>query len=318
MKVSLIIPNYNGENLLKKNLSSILGAVKFYQQENRVEIEIILVDDASSDNSVEYIKQYFSSMQSGDIDMQLLVNEKNLGFSSTANLGVKRATGNVVVLLNTDIVPQKDFLAPLLRHFKDEKVFAVGCMDKSIEDKKVMFRGRGVGKWQRGFLVHQRGEVDKSNSLWVSGGSGAFRKSTWDKLGGFNQLYNPFYWEDIDLSYRALKCGYKVVFESQSVVEHMHAEGAILRKYKPKFIKNISYRNQFIFVWENITDLNLQFFHIFWLPYHFLKALLRGDSSFFFGFAQALVFLPKIITSSFKYQKMFVKSDHEVLSEFLE
>ena len=107
------------------------------------------------------------------------------------------------ILFNTDVYPDKDFLTPLLSHFKDEKVFAVGCMDKSIEGKDVVLRGRGIGVWKRGFLVHEKGEIEKSDTLWVSGGSGAFRKSIWDKLGGLNELYNPFYWEDIDLSYRA-------------------------------------------------------------------------------------------------------------------
>ena len=213
---------------------------------------------------------------------------------------------------------EKDFLQPLIEHFNDESVFAVGCMDKSIEGSKIVLRGRGIGKFDKGFLVHKRGEVNKRNTLWVSGGSSAFRKSIWDKLGGFNELYNPFYWEDIDLSYRALKAGYRILFELKSIVVHEHEEGAISKKFSSFKIKTISYRNQFIFVWINITDLDLQFSHLIWLGYNMLKALLRIDFPFFLGFTEAFILLPKIIKSTFKVQKLFIKKDKDILKEFTE
>ncbi len=288
MNVSIIIPNYNGAELLKKNLTSVFDAARAYKQG---EVEIIVVDDSSTDGSVDFIKLQKNAIK-------LIENKKNLGFSSTVNCGVAEATGEIIILLNTDVAPEKNFLAPLVKHFSDPSVFAVGCMDKSIEDGKVVLRGRGIGKWQRGFLVHARGEVDKTDTLWVSGGSGAFRKSIWDKLGGFNKLYNPFYWEDIDLSYRAVRAGYKIMFEPKSIVVHKHEEGIIKRKYSQFQIKIIAYRNQFIFVWQNAKDFSLLLQHFFWLPYHFSKALTSFDFAFFLGFFQAFLLLPKVIQSA--------------------
>ena len=300
MDISIVIPNYNGAKLLEKNLPKVLEAVSSYK---KGKVEIIIVDDASTDNSLDLAK---------DKNVVILKNEKNLGFSSTVNKGVREATGDIVVLLNTDVYPQENFLEPLLKHFEDDSsassgepnVFAVGCLDKSVEGEKIVERGRGLGEWKRGFLIHRRGEVDKTNTLWVSGGSGAFRKSIWDKLGGLNELYNPFYWEDIDLSYRALKSGYKIFFESKSIVFHEHEKGSI---------KEIAYRNQFIFVRENATDINLRFMYFIWLPYHFLKALLRRDWPFFIGYFKALVLMPKVIKSSLNYQKLFIFSDKQVI-----
>ncbi len=305
MNISIVIPNYNGAKLLEKNLPKVFEAASFYR---KGKVEIIIVDDASTDNFLDVIK---------DKNVVIIKNEKNLGFSSTVRKGVENAKGKIVVLLNTDIIPEKNFIEPLIKHFNDESVFAVGCMDKSIENGETVLRGRGIGKWEKGFLVHKKGEIGKANTLWVSGGSGAFRKSIWNKLGGFNELYNPFYWEDIDLSYRALKSGYKVLFEKRSVVYHKHSEGAIKTRYSEFKIKTIAYRNQFIFVWENATDISLQFLHVFWLPYHFLKALIRLDMPFFIGFIRALILLPKILTSSFKAQKMFIKTDYEAIKEFI-
>lgn len=307
MKISIVIPNYNGEELLAKNLPKVVEAVYDYK-----DIEIIIVDDGSTDNSLASIKYYVSGDKSKKIKFKIIQNEKNLGFSSVVNRGAQNANGDILVLLNTDVVPKNDFLKPLIDKFHDKLIFAVGCMDESIEDGKVVLRGRGIGRWQKGFLVHKKGEIDKKNTLWVNGGSGAFRKSIWDKLGGFNELYNPFYWEDIDLSYRALKSGYKILFEPTSVVLHEHEKGTIKKKFSPFKIKTIAYRNQFIFVWENATDISLQFLHVFWLPYHFLKALIQLDVPFLIGFLMAFILLPKIIISSFKAQKMFIKKDKEI------
>ena len=304
MDISIVIPNFNGEKLLEKNLPKVIEAIKNYKGGKA---EIIIVDDASTDESKAYLR--------AQKEIIFLENEKNFGFSSTVNNGVKKASGEIIILLNTDIAPEKDFLEPLLKHFQDEKVFAVGCMDKSIEGDKTVLRGRGLGEWKRGFLVHRRGEVDRTNTLWVSGGSGAFRKSIWEKFGGLNELYNPFYYEDIDLSYRALKSGYKVLFEPKSTVVHFHEEGAIKSKFTSSQIKKIAYRNQFIFVWENATDFNLQALHFIWLPYHFAKALLGLDLEFFLGFFSALVLLPKVIKSSLRSQKLFIKSDKKLIKE---
>lgn len=316
MKISIIIPNYNGEELLKKNLSKVFDAAAHYMKESNNEVEVIVIDDASTDNSLEEIQNEKIKSQNYKLKFKNLINDKNLGFSPTANKGVRESSGEVMVLLNTDVLPEKKFLIPLLDHFKDENIFAVGCMDKSIEGGKEVLRGRGLGEWKRGFLIHSKGEVDKKNTLWVNGGSGAFRKSIWNRLNGFNELYSPFYWEDIDISYRALKAGYGVVFEPRSIVVHEHEKGAIVQKYSKLQIKTIAYRNQFIFVWINATDIDLKITHIMWLPYHLLKAIIRGDTAFFLGFFHALIRLPKIIQSKLKAKGHILKSDAEVVKEF--
>lgn len=309
MNLSVVIPNYNGQNLLKKNLPRVIEAVG--------DVEIIVVDDASTDASASVISRLRQGF-GAQANFKFLKNEHNLGFSSTVNRGVEAAKGDIVILLNTDVIPERGFLELLLVHFRNDKVFAVGCMDKSMENGKSILRGRGVGQWKRGFLMHSRGEVDKTNTLWVGGGSGAFRRSIWDKLGGFDSLYDPFYWEDIDLSYRAVKSGYKIIFEPKSIVVHEHEKGAIKSIYSDFKVKTIAYRNQFIFVWKNATDLDLQFLHLFWLPYHFVKALIRGDFVFFVGFCLAFLRLPQVIISSFRAQKYFIKSDQDIVKNFVQ
>jgi GT2 family glycosyltransferase len=307
MNISIVIPNYNGESLLKDNLEKVVSELSTYKLGRA---EIIVVDDASSDGSVIYLNDFVKTHD----NFKVVVNKNNLGFAPTVNLGVKAASGEIIILLNTDVYPEDGFLEPLLKHFSDEKVFAVGCLDRSVEDNGIILRGRGLGEWKRGFLVHRRGEVDKTNTLWVSGGSSAFRKSIWEKLGGMNELFAPFYWEDIDLSYRALKSGYKVLFEPKSIVVHEHEKGAIKNKYSDFKINRIAYRNQFIFIWGNMTDVSLKLMHILWLPIHLVRAITRSDWAFCLGFFEALILLPKVIKFSIKTKRQFILGDAEVIS----
>ena len=317
MHISIIIPNYNGAHLLKKNLPAVFRAVQYYKEKTHKDGEIIIVDDASTDASLSVISNFspFGDLRQFPIsNFQCIANERNLGFSSTVNKGVNSALGDIIVLLNTDVSPEKEFLIPLLKHFADEKVFAVGAMDKSREEGKEVLRGRGIGKWQRGFLIHAAGKLNKETSLWVSGGSGAFRKSFWEMLCGLDELFNPFYWEDIDISYRALKSGMKIVFEKESVVFHEHERGAIQTKYSKKDIGKIAYRNQFIFVWKN-ADVQMLITHFVWLPYHIVKAIFRLDFIFLQAFFLALSLLPEIIQARKKVHKYFIYSDEVVIKD---
>lgn len=315
MNLSIIIPNYNGEALLKKNLPLVLRAVKEYKKGN---IEIIIPDDPSTDNSKEVINDFISKITQENITGKTISNsdKKSAGFSKNVNRGVGLATGDILILLNSDVVPHEDFLDALLPHFTDTNVFAVGCMDESIEGGKKILRGRGVGKWEKGFLFHTRGNVNRDNTLWAGGGSSAFSKKIWDKIGGLEELYSPFYWEDIGLSYRALKAGFKIIFEKKSIVVHEHEKGAINTEFDKSKIKKIAYRNQFIFVWLNITDNDLLLSHILWLPYHLLTSLLRKDRYFCSGFVLACCKLNEILKKRRKYTKLFTKTDKEILSEF--
>ena len=317
MDISIIIPVYNSEKILIKNLPHLLSAVKEYKEGK---VEIILPNDPSTDKSKEVIADFIASLKGTGIVGKTVNNFKKdeSGFSKNVNRGVALAKGDILILLNSDVRPHKDFLAPLLSHFSDDNVFSVGCMDESIEDGKTVLRGRGIGYWQKGFVFHKAGDLEADNTFWVSGGSGAFRKRIWDKIGGLDVLFNPFYWEDIDLGYRAMKSGYKLIFEKKSVVIHEHEQGAIKTKFKPKYVQKISYRNQFFFVWKNITDGNLLFSHIIWLPYHFVTAIMRKDWLFLQGFFLAITQLNRVNDSRYRAKKLFVKKDREILKEFKE
>lgn len=279
-KVSIVLPNWNGEELLKANLPHVIAASNG--------AEIIVADDASTDDSRRVVSAYPGVI--------FIKGKDRHGFSGNVNRGVSRATGEFIVLLNTDVRPQKDFLSPLLSHFSDNTVAAVGCLEKSHEPDGVVSRGRGRAVWHKGFFVHSRGEVHASDTAWVSGGSGAFRKSVWDTIGGMDTLFNPFYWEDIDLSYQIQKSGWTVIFEPKSIVEHYHEKGKIKTEYTKESVKRIVYRNQFFFHWKNISDTNLMISHMFWLTVRIFQAIVSFDRTMLVGFFMAVVRLPEVLT----------------------
>lgn len=307
MTLDVVIPNYNGSALLKKNLPKVIEEVERYKG------SIIIVDDGSEKSEFEELDEFVKKQDGKNII--LLRNEKNLGFSSAVNRGVAESNADFVLLLNTDVVPENNFLESALKDLQsNENLFGVGIMDKSIEDQGTVLRGRGLASWKRGFLIHRKGEVDHPDTFWISGGSSLVRRELFEKLSGFDPLYNPFYWEDIDLSYRARKSGYDVMFESKSVVEHRHEEGAIKKHYNSGRINTIAYRNQFIFVWKNITDSKLLLSHFIWLPYHILRAALRLDKSFFFGLLSAVICIPKILKRRTQQARLYINGDQEIIN----
>lgn len=277
IKVSIVIPNYNGRNLLEKNLPGVLAACKSW---SKTGWEIVVVDDASTDDSVEFLKNNYPQIK-------VVTHGKNQRFAGNCNDGVEAARGKIIVLLNNDVSPEPNFLEPLLKHFKDSLVFAVGCKEKDFKNGQIFYSGRAEAKFTKGFLIHKRAEdQNKSDTFWTAGGSMAADREKWQKLKGMDVLFRPAYWEDIDLSYRAKKMGWKILFEPNSIVNHKH-ETTSLSVFGKKQMKKSAYKNQFLFVWKN-ASLSLLIQHLIWLPYHLIKATLTADWHFWQGFFLAL------------------------------
>jgi GT2 family glycosyltransferase len=310
MTIDIIIPNYNGSALIEKNLPKVISAVLDYKN-----LGIIIVDDSSEKNDQEALKLFVRTLkQTSKVPIRLLSKKRNEGFASTANKGAYASQADILVLLNSDVVPEKNFLDhPLEILEARHDVFGVGCMDKSVEGDTIVERGRGTGFWRNGFFQHKAGKLTSERTLWISGGSSIMRGDLFRQAGGFDTRYNPFYWEDIDLSYRMQKLGYSVLFDRKSVVIHEHEKGAIKKHFTSQKVQEIAYRNQLIFHWKNLTDIDLILAHIIWLPVTLLKSLLRGDTAFLKGFFSAILLLPSISTYRIKNRSKIVRTDKQLL-----
>lgn len=297
MNTTVIIPNWNGRELLEKNLPKVLEAKS--NPNNNIK-EVIVVDDGSSDDSVSLLINKYSKK------IKLIQNAQNKGFAASINLAVQNAKTDLVCLLNSDVIPSKNFLVSVLPHFKNKKVFGVTLYEKGY--------GPAIGYFKDGYIQHKGGLESKKvqNTLWVNGGSGVFSKKHWDKLNGFDEsLFAPFYWEDVDLGYRAHKRGLVLLWEPTSHVLHRHESTINQSNFKKRYMARIKERGHLLFVWKNITSKTLIAQH----RNELIKRVLSHPGYLIIILMALLKIKPVIIRRRIESQES-VLSDEQVLSKF--
>jgi len=235
MKISVIVTNWNGLSLLKKHSENVINS-------SSIADEIIFADDASTDDSVPYI----ISLQKKYPKIKLITQKENIGFGQNSNQAVNQARGDLVVLLNSDISPLPNYIENSLTHFSDPNVFGVGFAEKGNENYGHIY-------WSGGYIQIKPGySADTHISGWLNGGSSIIRKNLFQKFQGFDEIYKPFYQEDLDLGFRVWKSGYKCLWEPKSVVYHKHE--ATMAKFPKRFLEYVKERNRLLTVWRNISD----------------------------------------------------------------
>lgn len=248
---TLLILNWNGRDLLAQGLPSVIDAVG----ETGAKHEILVVDNGSTDGSVDFVRSSFPSVR-------VVALDKNHGFGEGNNIGVQHASGDLVVLLNNDMIVDRNFIRPLIEAFEsDENLFAAGCQIFFQETgKRREETGKTFSYWDHGIIryLHQDvTELDYERKSvpvsWASAGAAAFHRRKFLELGGFRSLFSPAYVEDTDLSYRARKRGWGVVFVPASIVHHKHRASST-RRYNEEELEILIRRNQLLFLWANISD----------------------------------------------------------------
>jgi GT2 family glycosyltransferase len=303
--VSVVIPAYNGRTLLEKYLPPLLAASK----KCRVPVEIIVVDDASSDETVSYLAGCYP-------EITLLVNDNNIGFAATMNRGIAAATGDVLLALNTDMAVGDDLFDKPLDRFADPEVFSVtpnlvyphNGRSQSLTRLRTGFCWFRAVELQLADLPTLEGEIP---IFFGSGGASFYDREKLLRLGGFDTVYHPFYIEDIDLSYRAWKSGWKCLFEPTVTVYH-ESNATIKSHYWKRMIKTVSDRNRILFMWLNVTDWGLILRYFLFLPLSLVKDILFVRKYKFVGFFWALKYLPRVPAARRNRKVYFRLSDREV------
>ncbi len=303
---SVVIPNWNGRDLLEKYLPSVVTAMA-----GNPANEVIVVDNGSEDGSAEFVRERFPGVK-------VLALERNLGFGGGSNAGFREAKNDVVVLLNSDMRVEPDFLAPLLNGFTDAQVFAVSCqIFFSDPNKKREETGLTEGWWQQGNLVvGHRVEPDIEElfpTFYGGGGSCAFDRRKFLELGGFDPLYEPFYYEDTDLGYMAWKRGWKVLYQPGSVVYHEH-RGTIGKKFSNTFIQGVLKRNQVLITWKNIHSWGMLASHFFFIWAQAILNWFSGEApgrASFAGIGRAALALPRALGARRRAQVLSKVDDRE-------
>lgn len=271
VSLSVVIPSWNGRDLLEKFLPSVVRAASFHPDN-----EVIVVDNASDDGTAEWLRERFPQAASEDAapsnaapegapKVRLLRMERNLGFGGGNNAGVQAARNSVVVVLNNDMRVEPDAFERLLEGFNDPGVFAVSAQIFFLDQgRRREETGLTEGRFEHGFfrLGHVIEDVSTLYpTFYAGGGSTAFDRAKFLELGGFDSLFHPFYVEDADLSYGAWKRGWKVLYQPQAVVHHEH-RGTIGRRFSAERIDAILKKNHILMVWKNAHRWS-------WLAQHF-------------------------------------------------
>jgi O-antigen biosynthesis protein len=252
---SVVIPNWNGKDLLAKYLPSVVAALA-----GNPANEIVVVDNGSTDGSAEFVRTAFPQVK-------LVALDHNLGFGGGSNEGFRAASNDIVVLLNSDMRVEENFLASLLEGFADPQVFAVSCQIFFSDPRKLREEtGLTQAWWQDGSL-RVRHRIDPAVDclypcFYGGGGSCAFDRRKFLELGGFDHLLAPFYLEDTDLGYLAWKRGWKVLYQPHSVVYHEH-RGTIGKRFSESHIQTVLKKNFALFCWKNIHEWPRLISHFF-------------------------------------------------------
>ena len=212
-KVTVVIPNYNGEKYLKGCLDSIAPSV----QNAAITYDIIVVDDASTDSSREIVKSY--------PDVKMIEQKENGGFSASVNAGIKASETPYVLLLNNDTIAKPGFVQNLYNAIKkNNKCFSVSASMRTWDDENIIdsagdiycalgwSRARGRGKSAAGF--------SKSCKVFSAcAGAAIYRKDIFDSIGYFDPVHF-MYLEDLDVCWRAMLAGYHNTYDPKAIVKH--------------------------------------------------------------------------------------------------
>ncbi|MBI4446374.1 MAG: glycosyltransferase [Acidobacteria bacterium] len=258
---SIVVLNWNGRTLLQESLPALVHAV----QSSGKPHEIILVDNGSSDDSVEWVRETYPSIR-------ILALPENLGFGEGNNRGVEASKHDIVVLLNNDMIVEHGFLDPLLSPFSDAAVFAVTSQILFPEGKRREETGFTRGCWRRGYLhlSHQAVDSEKETPVfWAGGGSSAFNRKAFLALGGFSEVFSPCYFEDTDLGYRAWRRGWKILLAPRSRVLHKHRSSSSAR-FKQEELQQLIEQRKLWYAWRNF-QWNFLVPHLLMIPFFFFE-----------------------------------------------
>ena len=243
MRVSIVIPNYNGEKYLEKCLDSLM-------EQSLKPDEIIIVDNDSKDKSIDIINKYKNKIK-------LVVLDKNYGFSVAVNRGIRESNSEYVALLNNDTELDKNWLKELVKCISSDKnIFS--CCSKMlrydnrniIDDAGDFYTALGweqkIGDGANAYKKH----MESKEVFSACAGAAIYRREIFDKIGYFDENFFA-YMEDVDLSYRAKIYGYKNYYCADAKVYHIGSatSGSKYNNFKVK----LASRNNIFLIYKNMV-----------------------------------------------------------------
>lgn len=276
-KVSVVIPNFNGEQYIDECMTAL-------RKQREQNFEVILVDNASEDNSIAVFEAY------NDLNIRTITLDENYGFSRAVNEGIKASEAEYVILLNNDTHVGKNFVGALVDAMdEDDNIFSAQAHMLQYSDRTITdsagdyFCAMGWG-FSRGKDEKTGRFTEKTDVFSSCAGAAIYRKAIFEAIGYFDEVFFA-YLEDMDIGYRARLHGYRNVFVPEAKVLHV-GSGSSGSRYN-EFKTRLSARNSMLVMYKNFAGwqflVNIPFVlagiilkSAFFAKQKLLKAYLKG------------------------------------------
>lgn len=255
--VSVVMPSLDDLDLFELHLPALFAELEKHDADD----ELVVVDDTGRNVLAPALAQRWPAVR-------VVAMQANVGFARAMRAGIEAARHELVFLMNPDVKVRRGFLEPLVACMAEADVWAVvprillGGQEGKIESWAFLSERNGLIELDQPGL---RGMAD-ARSLrlepvaFAVGGACLYRRS--DFLAtGFDPLFEPFYWEDIDYSWVGWRRGKRVLYQPASVVEHQH-RGTIGRRVPAAFVRAMVERNRLLFAWKHLDEPALQKRHL--------------------------------------------------------
>ena len=312
--VSIIVVNWNGKHYLRACLSSL------YKQ-NYKNIEVLLVDNASIDGSVKYVKKYFPKTK-------IIINKKNLGFAEPNNIGYDNSKGKYILFLNNDTRVTDNFLTELIKVLQSDKKIG-GVQSKILlMDNPKKLDSVGAFLTITGFLYHygiakkDSPNYDKQINIYsAKGACMMFSREVLTKVKIDGEIFDSryfAYFEETDLCHRVWLAGYRIVFAPKSVI--YHKLGGTSTLINNAFVQYHSFKNRinsYLKNFERVTLLKILPLHVFLSEVYAVLNLLRANVKLFIAIQKAIVWNIKNINETLKKRSKIQKGVRKIIDKVL-
>jgi len=308
MKIAVVILNWNGKKLLEQFLP--------YVVQNSPEATVYIADNASTDDSISFVKEHFPSVQ-------IIKNEYNLGYAQGYNEALKQVDADIFALVNSDVEVTQNWLQPILETFKNEAKTAI-IQPKILDYKRkeyFEYAGAGGGFIDKYGFPFCRGRIfdtiendngqynDTCEIFWASGACFFIRSSVFKELNGFDGDFFA-HQEEIDLCWRAINKNYTIKYNGLSTIYHVG--GATLNEGNPKKTF-LNFRNSLFMLTKNLPKeklFKILFFRMLLDGIAGIRFLYQGKFAHFFAVLKAHFHFYHSINRNLKKRSEFQVSSY--------
>jgi GT2 family glycosyltransferase len=314
---SVVVVNHNGLGVIDRCLTSILSS-------NYPLLEVVVVDNASADGSLDLIVRKFGA----DSRLKVVANRQNLGFAEGCNRGAGTAKGQYLIFFNYDTEVERDAIENLVAALEENASIGAAQSKLLMMSDKKMLDGAGdftsIAGWpySRGIFEIDQGQYDSRTEIFSARGAAMIvRKVIFEEIGGFDSDYFMYY-EDVDLSWRVRLRGHTIVFVPDSVVYHLGGgqpkgpKGVVSNQYSGRnyiatLVKNLELRNLLVYGSAHIVV------HLSTIVLYLLQGRVHDALGLILALPKAIVDLPFMWRKRQVVQRFRVVSDKEIFRDVL-